>query len=187
MTNINETTGIRFGYISAQRLHPDTVHELMYSVGTDLSYLEAVDEIRKRIEREADSIEEGCKEALLEIDYHITSDPGYERILDDRVEKAYVDRGYSDREEFIERRVERETECLDIEEPIIEGTYEGVRYQTSWLGGALNFWIFESPVVGLFDLCSPCVPNAGNLDSPNHSGYLAYDVPADWRVEVNHV
>lgn len=33
------------------------------------------------------------------------------------------------------------------------------------------------------DLCSPCVPNAGSLDSVNPNGYECYDVPADWRYD----
>ena len=67
------------------------------------------------------------------------------------------------------------------EEPAIEGTYEDVKYRSSWLGGALNFWIFFSPHTNNFDKCSPCVPYAGNLNRPNPLGDLAYDVPPDWR------
>ena len=68
------------------------------------------------------------------------------------------------------------------DEPIHEGTtFDGVKYSTSWLGGALNVWVFESPVTGTFQECSPCVPGAGNLDCPDPDGVLTYDVPSDWR------
>lgn len=67
------------------------------------------------------------------------------------------------------------------DEPIIEGELDGVKYRTSWLGGALNFWIFESPHVGHFQQCSPCVPGAANLDQPCEDGIKGYDVPAGWR------
>jgi len=69
------------------------------------------------------------------------------------------------------------------EEPVHEGEYEGIKYRTSWLGGALNVWIFESPVTGLYQECSPCVPGAGNLDCPDEEGVLTYDVPKEWRDE----
>jgi len=68
------------------------------------------------------------------------------------------------------------------DEEEVEGiTKEGVHYKSSWLGGALNFWIFESPVTtDKARGASPCVPGAGILDTLDGSG-TAYDVPADWR------
>ena len=83
----------------------------------------------------------------------------WDRTLDDRLSDVYID------------------------EPIVEGECEGVKYRTSWLGGALHFWIFESPRIGLYSECSPCCPNAGNLDSPNDDGVECYDVPEGWRVD----
>lgn len=61
--------------------------------------------------------------------------------------------------------------------------YGPVIGQTTWLGGALMIWVFKSPFHAAFDLCSPCVPNCGNLDSRNPDGYQCYDVPNDWRAE----
>ena len=81
----------------------------------------------------------------------------WDRTLDDRLSDVYID------------------------EPIVEGECEGVKYRTSWLGGALHFWIFESPRIGLYSECSPCCPNAGDLDSPNDDGVECYDVPEGWR------
>lgn len=83
----------------------------------------------------------------------------WDRTLDDRLSDVYID------------------------EPIVEGECEGVKYRTSWLGGALHFWIFESPRIGLYSECSPCCPNAGDLDSPNDDGVECYDVPEGWRVD----
>jgi hypothetical protein len=37
-------------------------------------------------------------------------------------------------------------------------------YQVSSLGGAPLIWVFKSPYVTPCRQCSPCVPNAGNLD-----------------------
>lgn len=64
------------------------------------------------------------------------------------------------------------------DEPIIEGEHEGVKYRTSWLGGAQHLWVFESPVLTKCRPCSLCVPGAGNLDQVGD--YLAYGVPASW-------
>lgn len=69
------------------------------------------------------------------------------------------------------------------DEPIHEGEMDGVKYRTSWLGGALNVFVLESPHTGHFDECSPCVPGAGLLTSENPDGVLTYDVPPEWRWE----
>ncbi len=75
------------------------------------------------------------------------------------------------------------TDCWDFEETIVSGVLEGVTYQSTYIGGALNFWIFHSPVVtDKACQCSPCVPGAGNLDSLKGS-YTAYGIPDDWRIE----
>lgn len=145
MNNVHPETGIPYGYIAANSLNPDLVHELMYVHGMDLSYQESLAEHLKGLR--AEHLER--HEDLAEFD-----------------EDRYVDE-FSDGHED--------------SEPTIAGTHEDVRYRSSWLGGALNFWIFFSPHTNTFDKCSPCVPNAGNLDCPNPNGELAYDVPADWR------
>lgn len=71
-------------------------------------------------------------------------------------------------------------------EPFITGDLDGVTYASSWLGGALNFFIFKSPVTtDKARLASPCVPNAGILDTLDGS-VTSYDVPADWRHVRQH-
>lgn len=81
----------------------------------------------------------------------------------------------------IESEIESRLEWaeLQIDEPTIEGEYEGVKYQISWLGGAPLLWVFWSPFVKPHAQCSPCVPGAGDLDS--EGDMLCYDVPDDWR------
>ena len=58
--------------------------------------------------------------------------------------------------------------------------YDGVKGKTTWLGGALHVFIFESPHIRHHALCSPCVPNCGNLDQDGD--FPCYDVPDDWRI-----
>jgi hypothetical protein len=72
-------------------------------------------------------------------------------------------------------------ETYEDYEPTIEGTKDGVNYRTSWIGGALNFFIFSSPhITQNARLASPCVPNAGILDTLD-GGITSYNVPDDWR------
>lgn len=86
-----------------------------------------------------------------------------------------------ERQDWIDEKVEREMEYLEIGEPVFEGDLDGVKYRTFWLGGSHHLFILESPVIGTFRLCSPCVPNAADLSNPDPNGYEGYDVPADWR------
>lgn len=67
------------------------------------------------------------------------------------------------------------------DEPYITGNYEGVNYSTSWLGGALNFFILESPVITEnAKRASPCVQNCGILSKDMDGGVQSYSVPNDW-------
>lgn len=66
-------------------------------------------------------------------------------------------------------------------EPHITGTLDGVKYASCWLGGALLFFILESPHTGEFALCSPCIPNTADCDTPG--AFTGYTVPADWLNE----
>lgn len=180
-TNINPETGIRYGYISAQSIHPVVLDTIMYSVGKDLTYEAAKLEAKAEVEREADQIEEEARIAIAERGGY--TDREAEDALEEEIELAYNRLGYDDQEDFIDSKLSRAMDHIYIEEPIIEFEYKGVKGRTSWLGGALNLWIFESPHTNTFALCSPCVPNACNLDQPEPDGYVGYDVPPHWRVK----
>ncbi|MHA2274838.1 MAG: hypothetical protein ACXAC2_03690 [Candidatus Kariarchaeaceae archaeon] len=71
------------------------------------------------------------------------------------------------------------------EESSYELETDGMKLGMSIFGGAYHVWVYESPVKSMVDLCSPCVPNCGNLDSKNESGFECYGLPEDWyRKEV---
>ena len=57
-------------------------------------------------------------------------------------------------------------------------TPDGLKLGLSTLGGAYNVWVYESPYVVNHGLCSPCVPNCGNIDTPGD--FECYTLPADW-------
>jgi hypothetical protein len=93
-------------------------------------------------------------------------------------ESAFMESGI---DESDESAVQAFWDSWEDYEPTISGTLESVRYASSWLGGALNFWIFESPVTtDNARLASPCVPNVGILDTLDGS-VTSYNVPDDWR------
>lgn len=175
-TNTNPETGIRYGTIYLNNLDGDTAAWL-WDDGENVSEIEAYAELKPEVERDADNIEEEVRISAAERDYALLAS---DRYMEAGVEAAYARLGYDDRDDYIETRLENESD-FQIEEPTIEGTCEGVKYAISWLGGAPLLWIFESPVLSKARLCSPCVPNAGDLDSLDEGGYECYGIPSDWR------
>ena len=135
--NINEDTGIAYGYISARSLHDDVVDDLLY----------------------------GDQARDLTIEWY---------------EQEYrAENGLSPDDPLPDDWCDN----YDAEEIEVIGTLDGVEYQTSWLGGALNFFIFKSPyITDKAGRASPCVPGAGILDNLSRD-VTAYDVPPDWRIE----
>lgn len=64
-----------------------------------------------------------------------------------------------------------------------------IKVQVMYLGGAPLIYVTESPYTALVAPCSPCCPNAGDLDTPRANGIRAYclpkdDMPDDWTGEV---
>lgn len=161
--NINPDTGIAYGYISANRLDGELVDKLMYGD-------QAVNESAQEAYREYVRDWRAERYRAWEEDYR-DERVGREEEPDDDAEPS-------------EREVQafwddyHSCEC----EPEISGEYEGVKYRTSWLGGALNFFILFSPhVTTTARMASPCVPNAAILDTLDGS-VTGYNVPNDWRV-----
>ena len=87
-------------------------------------------------------------------------------------------------EDIIEDRIVNMGDKFFDEEPVHEFEIDGVKGRTTWLGGAMLVWVFFSPYTTYRKLCSPCVPNCGDLDSPVDwlAGNLMYDVPPGWRI-----
>ena len=148
LPNRNPETDIRYGYISAQSLHPDVIDELQQR-GVDLHYEEAKSDFLSQLRH----------------------------LLEDNAICTWSING------IIEAASDAWGDAFYDDEPVHEGEYESVHYRTSWMGGALHVWVFESPIAKKYQECSPCVLlGAGNLDCPDPDGVLTYDVPAEWRV-----
>ena len=118
----------------------------------------------------------------LDLSYQAALDEADERASAEAAERG-LDHGSPDWERFCARRTCELMDDYECDEPDIEGQYEGVTYATSWLGGALNFWIFESTATTFrARRASPCLPGAAILDTLDGSEF-GYDVPADWRAQ----
>lgn len=153
--NINPDTGIAYGYISSNVMDQDVVHALMYEYGEDIEYGELKYEyMHQTLMERMDS------EAFDELDPDDYED--YLDEIDPLWEVSFSD-GYQPNE------------------LMVEGEYEGVKYASSWMGGCLCFFIFESPhITHKANRASPCVPNAGILDTLD-GDVTAYNVPDSWR------
>lgn len=163
--NINPDTNIPYGIIKIDAIDSDVLHDLLYVKGRDISYDAALEEhlAQKRREHEAAMEELAIKRA----------ETGEDR------ENPNI--GEDDPEFDEDFETQEFAEHYQCDEPVTQGEYQGVKYQTTWLGGALMLYVFESPVLTKCRPCSPCVPNAGDLDSTGD--YLAYGVPVEWLSE----
>ena len=179
MTNINQQTGVRYGCIYLNSLDPDTA-QWLWDDAENLSEAQAYEELKAEIERDAENIEEEVRIAIAERDYAMLSN---DRYMENEVEAAYNRLGYDDRDDYIDTRLELESERIQIEEPTLAGTCEGVRYEISWLGGAPLLFSIYSPYTMTAALCSPCVPGAIDNSSPREDGFTGYCPPPDWFSE----
>lgn len=201
MSNTHPTTGVRYGVISCNSLDQGLVQDLMYGEkAVDLDYKAAYDEAEKEAKREADAIDEAAMQALTE---HLgetiaTIDKAtLAEMCEAEAEAIWLHKGYEDRDDYVNQKLEQFSDCWSCDEPTIEGEYEGVKYRISWLGGAPLLWVIEGPTGYASSLCSPCVPGAADLDSgitwgqslpagsqPDRDCYLCYVVPRDWLSEL---
>lgn len=153
--NTNPETGIRYGIINANSLDPEVIDQIQ-TVGRDINW----------------------ENALLEVEAQARQGAA-NQLADGHISVAEVDDVFDTLRDEGEEALRNS--LFDCDEPIHEFEIDGVKGRTTWLGGALLVWIFSSPTLNLVDLCSPCVPNCGNLDSPNPLGFKCYDVPSDWK------
>ena len=181
--------GTRYGVIACASLNQDLVSYLFYgSQATNVSEEEAEAEVRAEAEAEY--------EALVEEADISAAESGADRRPDfsrERFQENWFDlKGHEhDKEIFVEIVLDRiHNQRHSIEEPTISGVYEGVTYEIGWLGGAPMLWVLQGPTGNVRALCSPCVPNAADLDSgfvldsePEFTpgeGFPCYCVPRDW-------
>jgi hypothetical protein len=122
-----------------------------------------------------------------ELWYDHGTDMDYESALADHMSAAHVawHDGGGDFDDFDEEAATQHFNDHYLnDEPTIVGSFEGVEYTIMHLGGAPLLYIaFSLHVVDDAPQCSPCVPNAGDLDSyyrGARGSTQCYTVPADW-------
>lgn len=158
--NVNVKTGIRFGAIAGDSLDPELLDALYLKVSAKV-----YDALRSDREKE--------------LRQYIQAECSY--LADDN--EALI--------EVVERELEFESEAGEFgsDEPSAEIEHDGVQLQFGYLGGAVLILVLQSPVVAhVRSLCSPSVPNAGDLDSGApllDDGYTCYGVPESWLREEN--
>ncbi len=94
---------------------------------------------------------------------------------------------------------ELEWDDYQAEEECYSYSDAGAEFLVSWLGGAPLIWVTKSPrIVAVKSLCSPCVPNAGDLDSgivadatdildtKLLAGYACYGLPIEWQNAIDN-
>jgi hypothetical protein len=161
--NVNPETGISFGVVAAQNC-PD-LHEEILQNGVDNRFQAWREETEERLnscESQEDLVEVlkylGREEWSEVFEYE--EDWDYEEALD---------------------RLSEEWEC---DEPSITYQADGYSYWLTSLGGAHVIYVLSSPYVATCRPCSPCCPNAGDLDNvtePN-GGMIAYFVnPEEYK------
>lgn len=187
MTNC-DADGIRYSYFSFNDLADWCSQDLFYgSQARDLSYEAALEETKADGLRQYEEWLEEAEIAASEVDANMSPNERHlfiERFFNSKIFEF-------DKDDFLSDWVEEMAEYIDIDEPIIEGTLDGVSYRISWLGGAPHIFVFKGPLGYGNRLCSPCVPGAVDssggftleselAEGQEPEGYLCYCVPRDW-------
>lgn len=180
--NVNPETGIRYGVIDARNV-PDLYDEIITS-GDNLAYECAVKELRDDIQSaidDADTIDDLVSD-LGRIASNHTSDSHAKEIVADLDSDKYDDIDSFRDDIDIDYLVERLSEYWEFDECEYSYTDNEGRYLLGYLGGAPLIWVLESKYTTYARLCSPCVPNAGNLDhrTTEDDGYLCYSLDPEF-------
>lgn len=116
----------------------------------------------------------------------------FEEFFNDGVNQSMEDavlEWESEHPDFDEDEKQTFIDYLDIEEATYVLVKDDMQLMMSYLGGAPLVWVIKSPHRTSTRLCSPCVPNAGDLDAKDKGGceggfFECYDLPADWYMEA---
>lgn len=102
-----------------------------------------------------------------------------------------IDEVYGLVTEWVNHNCESPDECVYLHTFDEDGV--SVTIEASCLGGAYLLFIQDSPFLTSCSVCSPCVPNAGDLDSPcsgqeskwdHWTSRWAYCLPLSWFTEA---
>lgn len=178
-SNIDKSTGIRFGVVAQNSCHPEAVEDIFQN-GTDVAFAQAkkdfLDVVVERIHHwfnnhsflNVDEKKQRAKfkEIVLEGLKNCAGSSLSERVAEDTTENWGKT---SERDEIIQdaqAAVDNHFgDHYESDGGLNDYTYEKDGYQ---LTGCLqtDLFIIKSKFYSYAQFCSPCVPGAGNLDSP---------------------
>lgn len=122
---------------------------------------------------------------------NVTVDEWYDQVLDEVIDAIgdtlddYTPQAYRLAGEIREEVDDLIHDTLMEDSPNEECNYEyefetphgRLRLELGWLGGAPLIWVLKSPWIAPCRECSPCVPGAGDLNTPDPNGFEAYCLP----------
>jgi hypothetical protein len=176
MQNANPNTGIRYGVIRGDSLDPDTLDEIFDLPST--TYASAIEESTRALRREISD----HADDLIDTDYAASLD-----VTDKLNDCIDLDDLLALADDLGIDASEHNPEYWQFEEENREGKIDGVNIGLSWLGGAVLVWVFDSPIITRALLCSPCVPNAGDLNNIDQNGFECYGIPPNWYATEDNV
>lgn len=185
--NYNEELGYPYGVHQGNRgmLLPAVVEDVMDN-GRNLCWEQYIEDAKRtfcsflREDYEEDGIENVVSGALKAI--NLEADPS---LVGDLVE-CFDDLTGPACDEAWEIVAQEINDLYDVNEDVYlyEDEEEGVRLSSSCLGGGRLVFVEKSPWVCSVSMCSPCVPGAGDLDTPNEGGFDVLCLPPSWFEQV---
>jgi hypothetical protein len=184
MVNVNKETEIRYGVTNGH--NAQWLLDVIYDNGDDLTYAAYKQEMLKQIKSILDEMnEESLALFVWEHTRYNVEDAIIEAkdILEEQGGDTTTD---SDAEGVFDRlELNENYECDEAEYSYTDS--DGNQFLLGYLGGAPLIWCIKTNrIVRVKSLCSPCVPNAGDLDSgltDDDSGYACYGIPAEYISE----
>ena len=149
-TNIDTTTGIRYGVICQHSVMPEALDDV-FTQGDDLSFAAWKKDLTAKIRAAIADAADDCTCRNEDIADEFAGD------IADRI----VEESDYDSSESIYR-------------------YERDGYVIENSPSLMCLMILKSPYKTRAAFCSPCVPGAGDLDSPRDDGAETYCLGADW-------
>lgn len=187
--NYNEDLGYHFGVHQANRSTAlcDVLAGIMEN-GRNLSYEQYIQDTKERFcswlrEGPEDGVDTVIREALDAIDFNERDING--GLITD-LRECFDDLSGPDCDEAWEVIEQTVNDWYDSNEDVYlyEDEEEGLLISASCLGGAYLIFVEKSPWVCRARKCSPCVPGAGDLDTPDEDGDEVLCLPPRFFTEA---
>lgn len=162
--NIHPVTGIAYGVINANNLDGEVLHEISFVSGMDALNV--------------DRLVDFAKDYGFEVPPASETESTYQYYK--RLESAVC--------QFMVEKCEESEETAAEYDEVLESDFTGHLWYCEKNGISTLYntddntvIVMQSTETAMVNKCSPCYPNAGDLDTPNADGIQAYTVPMDWK------